>query len=541
MAGLAAAFGSGAATNTISDLENTHVILLTGSNITENHPVIGAALKRAVKSGKTKLMVIDPRSIEISRYAALVLHPAPGTDTAWLNGMAHIILRHKLYDENFIKTRTEAFHELKTAVAEYTPEYVENITGIQAEKIIQAAHLYASGPAALLYCMGITQHTSGTDNVKALANLAMLCGNIGKKGTGLIPLRGQNNVQGSCDMGALPHTLPGYVSIHNENACKNMARAWHVSHLPQRPGLTAAAMFEGAGKRQVAGMYIIGENSLVSHPNLHHAAKCLNALDFLVVQDIFLTETAQKADVVLPAACFAEKDGTFTNTERRIQRVRKAVSPPGAAKADWEIICLVAQAMGHPMHYGQPQEIMADIARDLPAYGGITWHRVESQALHWPCPDKDHPGTPVLHKENFVRGKGKFHVVQFRPPAEMPDEKYPFTLITGRNLYHYHTGTMTRKSKALHEKLPKNYLEMAGEDAKNLGLTTKEQVRVISQRGEITVEVHITSRVKPGTVFLPFHFAEAAANILTNDAKDPACDIAEVKVCAVDISPVNQP
>jgi len=519
-------------TNSIEDLGDSECLLLTGTNTTENHPVISQALKKRIKSG-AKLIVADPRKIEIAEYADVFLQPRPGTDVAWINGMMNVIINEKLHDESYIAERTEGFEELEKTVGKYTPEYVEKITGIPADDLREAARLYAqSRPAAILYAMGITQHITGTDNVKSLANLAMLCGNVGVEGGGVNPLRGQNNVQGACDMGALPNVYPGYQKVDNDEIRARFEQAWNAK-LDDKPGLTIGEMLRAAGDGEIRAMYVFGENPMLSDPDLKHVEKELDALDFLVVQDIFMTETAKKADVVLPAAAFAEKDGTFTNTERRIQRLHKAVDPPGDARQDWEIICDVAARMGYEMKYDGPRQIMEEIASLTPQYGGIDYDRIRENGLQWPCPSKDHPGTKVLHVGKFSRGKGLFHAIDYLPPAELPDKKYPLTLTTGRILYQFHTGTMTRKSRGLETLGGEAFVEIHPDDAKELGIADGEPVKITSRRGHVTVKAMITRRVDKGVVFMPFHFAEAAANRLTNPVVDPTAKIPEYKVCAV--------
>jgi formate dehydrogenase major subunit/formate dehydrogenase alpha subunit len=536
VAGLAASFGSGAMTNTIADIGQADVILITGSNTSENHPVISSVVKRAVRRG-AQLIVIDPRRIAMARHAARWLRPNVGTDVAWINGLMNVIIAEDLHNTAFVEARTTGFEALARTVAPYTPEHVEAITGIPAADLRSAARLYAQAErASILYCMGITQHTTGTDNVKSLANLAMLCGHIGRPGTGVNPLRGQNNVQGACDMGGLPDVFSGYQKVADAQARAKMEQAWGVTGLPAAPGLKVTQMLPAAHAGTIKSLYIVGENPLVSDADLNHAEKSLRALDFLVVQDIFLTETARLAHVVLPSACFAEKEGTFSNTERRVQRVRKAVEPPGEAREDWRIICEIAGRMGTPMTYAGPQEIMDEIRRVTPSYAGIRYDRIEREGLHWPCPNEEHPGTPVLHREQFTSGKGTFHAIEFIPPAEMTDADYPLYLTTGRVLFQYHTGTMTMKTGGLNEIAPECFAEIAAADARALGLQDGSAVQVSSRRGSIRAQVKISPKAVKGTVFLPFHYAAAAANRLTNAVLDPVCGIPEFKVCAVKLA-----
>jgi formate dehydrogenase alpha subunit len=536
VAGLAAAFGSGAMTNTIADIEKAEVIIVTGSNTTENHPVLSTFVKRAVKFNGTKLIVVDPRHIKLVNHAHMWLRPNLGTDVVWLNGLMHVIIKENLHDQAFIENRTTGFDELKAIVEKYTPEYVESITGIPAQQIIEAARTYAGARAgSILYCMGITQHTTGTDNVKSLANLAMLCGNLGIEGGGVNPLRGQNNVQGACDMGGLPNVYTGYQKVIDEAARTKMEEAWGVTGLPDKPGLTVTQMVPKAYDGDFKALYIIGENPLVSDPDLNHTEKSFSRLDFLVVQDIFMTETAQQADVVLPTTCFAEKDGTFVNTERRVQRIRKAVDSPGSTREDWRITAEISRRMGYPMNYPSARDIFEEIARVTPSYAGINYDRIDREGIPWPCPSAEHPGTPILHTQQFTHGKGVFHAIDFIPPAEQVDTEYPLYLTTGRVLYQYHTGTMTRRTEGLNEKAPESFVEISHADAEKNHLEDGAKIRIASRRGEITARLKVSDQAVDGTVFIPFHFAEAAANRLTNAALDPVANIPEYKVCAVKI------
>ena len=537
MAGLAAAFGSGAMTNTIADIEKADVLLITGSNTSENHPVLSAFAKRAVTKKTAKLIVVDPRRIKMATFADMWIRQNLGSDVAWINGMIHVIIKEALYDKAFVENRTVGFDALKQVVEKYTPEFVETISGIPAKNLIDAARLYANAArGSILYCMGITQHITGTDNVKSLANLAMLCGNLGIAGAGVNPLRGQNNVQGACDMGGLPNVYSGYQSAADETVRSRMEKAWGVTGLPAKPGLTVTEMIPKAHSGEIKALYIIGENPLVSDPDLNHAEKSIAHLDFLVVQDIFMTETAMQADVVLPSRCFAEKDGTFSNTERRVQRVRKAVDPPGDARYDWEITCEIARRMGYDMSYENSRAIMEEISTVTPSYGGISYDRLENIGIHWPCPDAAHPGTPILHTEKFPIGKGVFHAIEYIPPAEQISEDYPLYLTTGRVIYHYHTGTMTMKTDGLNDQAPECFVEITSSDAGKLGLSEGNKVDVASRRGKITAVIKVSDKAVDGTVFIPFHFALAAANRLTNAALDPVSKIPELKVCAVRLS-----
>jgi len=524
-------------TNAIDDIEESDVIIITGSNTTENHPVLSSIVKRAVRHKGAKLIVIDPRRIKMTEFASYWLRQNLGTDVAWINGMMHVIIKENLYDEEFVKNRTEGFEEVRKSVEKYTPDYVEAITGIPADDLTASARLYAGAKAgSILYCMGITQHTSGTDNVKCLANLAMLCGHMGKPGGGVNPLRGQNNVQGACDMGGLPNVYPAYQVVTDDAIAKKMEEAWGTMGLSTKIGLKATEMVPKAHDGELKALYIIGENPLVSDADLNHAEKSLANLELLVVQDIFMTETAQMADVVLPSRCFAEKDGTFSNSERRVQRIRKAVEPPGEARYDWEITAGIAAKMGYAMEYDDSEAIFEEIRKVTPSYAGITFGRIEQDGLQWPCPSEEHPGTPILHTQQFTRGKGLFHAIDYTPSAEVADDDYPMYLTTGRLLYQYHTGTMTMKSDGLNERAPESFVEISAEDAEKLGFADGDKVRVASRRGEIETLLQVSEKAVPGTVFIPFHYATGAANKLTNAALDPVSGIPELKVCAVKLS-----
>jgi predicted molibdopterin-dependent oxidoreductase YjgC len=459
----------------------------------------------------------------------------PGTDVALINAMMNVIISEKLLDSDFINDRTEGFSELVNAVKDFTPEMAEEITTVPAEKIRQAARIYAgASSASIIYSMGITQHTTGTDNVLSLANLSMLTGNVGKESTGVNPLRGQNNVQGACDLGALPNVYPGYQSVEDPKIRAKFENAWSKKLSPNK-GLTVVEFFHAVETGDIKAIYIMGENPALSDPNLNRTRKALETVDFLVVQDIFLSETAQYADVVLPSFCFAEKDGTFTNTERRVQRVRAAVPPPGQSRSDWETICDVSTKLGYPMSYDSAGQIMDEIASVTPIYGGISFDRIDSVGLQWPCTDKDHPGTKYLHKGKFTRGRGKFHPVEFKAPAEDPSDEYPFVLSTGRQLYQFHTGTMTRKSAAINQVSPTGYVEIHIEDAGKLGIADGDRVEVVTRRGKVSTLAKVTRNIERGWLFMPFHFCEGPANMLTIDALDPLAKIPEYKVCAATI------
>jgi formate dehydrogenase alpha subunit len=535
VAGLARAFGSGAMTNSISEFRSAPLVFVIGSNTTDCHPVMGIMLRQAVAEGKTTLLVADPRKISLTKIATLHMQQKPGTDVALVNAMMNVILEEGLEDRSFIETRTEGLDELQEVVGRFTPEMAAEITGVPAEDIRRAARLYASAPSSsIVYSMGITQHTTGTDNVLSLANLAMLTGNVGKESAGVNPLRGQNNVQGACDLGALPNVYSGYQAVDDPQVHAKFEAAWKAE-LSEVAGLTVVEIMKAAEEKRVRGLYIMGENPMLSHPDINHVKDALVALDFLVVQDIFLSETAQMAHVVLPACSFAEKDGTFTNTERRVQRVRRAVQPPGEAREDWRIICDLAARLDYDMDYADAAEVQQEIAALTPIYGGITYDRLDGVGLQWPCPDRDHPGTKFLHKGRFTRGKGQFHAASFLPPREPPDEDYPFILTTGRMLEHWHTGTMTRRCDILNDRVAHGTLEVNPQDASALGVENGERVVVSSRRGRIEVAAGVMDRVRSGTVFLAFHFSEHPANALTIAALDPVAKIPEFKACAVNV------
>jgi len=524
-------------TNSIGELEWADCILVTGSNTSETHPVIATFIKRAAYLHGKTLIVIDPRRLYLVRHAHLWLRQRPGSDIAVLNGLMHVIIRDNLQDHDYIARRTENFDALKETVARYTPALVEQVSGVPAADLERAARLYAAAPrAAIVYAMGITQHTTGTNNVISLANLAMLCGNVGLESGGVNPLRGQNNVQGACDMGGLPNVFSGYQAVTDPAKRWKMEAAWNVRNLPDWEGLTLTEMLPGIAEGRIKALYIIGENPVISEADADEIINPLKELDFLVVQDIFLTETGKLADVVLPAASFAEKDGTFTNTERRVALVRRAVPPVGQSRPDWQIICELSRRMGYPMDYAGPEEIFEEIRRVTPSYAGVTYRRLEQEGgLQWPCPHPEHPGTRFLHQDRFTRGLGRFFAIDYQEPTELPDDQYPLILTTGRVLYQYHTGTMSRRAPGLVEKAPECRVEMAAADAEAYGIQDGEMVRVCSRRGEIKVRAQVSFKAIPGTIFIPFHYYEAAVNRLTIAALDPVAKIPEYKVCAVQI------
>jgi len=534
--GLLRSFGSGAMTNSQEDIEQAEIIFVIGSNTTEQHPLLSRRIIKAVKKG-TKLIVADPRNIPLTAFAELHLRHKPGTDIALLNGLMHIIIEENLQYTEFISERTEDYSVLVKNVKKYSPEVVERITGVHADNLMSAARMYASGKASILFSMGITQHITGVNNVISIANLAMLTGNIGKPGTGVNPLRGQNNVQGACDVGALPDFLPGYKKLTDPEALKKLEDVWGVK-LSSEPGLTLMDKIQGAGEK-VKMMFIVGENPVMSDPDSNHVKAQLQRLDFLVVSELFLSETARLADVVLPASSFAEKDGSFTATDRRIQLLKKAIDPVGDSKPDWWIISQLSNRLGYKMEYDSTSEIMDEITKVNPLYTGVTHNRLENTDLRWPVLGLDHPGTPILHETNFNKGKGKFYAVEHRPPSEEPNKEFPLILTTGRVLNHWHTGTMTRRSPTLVKQGNTAFIEINPLDAKERGISEDSLVRVRSKRGSIIVKARITSGILPGVVFLPFHFTEAAANVLTNTAIDPDAKIPEYKACAVDVELIS--
>ncbi len=527
-------------TNSISEIVDTDAMFVIGSNTTENHPIIGAKMKQAIKKNGSKLIVADPREIELSQYADVYLKLKPGTNIALLNGIMHVIIEKGLQDVEYIKERTENYEALVEMVKDYTPERVAEICEVDADDIIKAATIYAeANKAGIYYTMGVTQHTTGTNGVMSVSNLALLCGNVGIESGGVNPLRGQNNVQGACDMGGLPADYPGYQKVFKPEIAEKFEKAWGRD-LSKTVGLTVSEMLDGAYNGDIKLLYIMGENPMVSDPDISHVKKSLGKLDLLVVQDIFLTETAELADVVLPAGAFAEKDGTFTNTERRIQRVRRAINPPGKAKADWEILMDIMNRLGYSKKYMNTSDIMDEIASLTPSYGGVNYKRLEDpMGLQWPCLDEDHPGTVYLHKEAIARGRGMFMPSPHADSAEMPDKEYPFIFTTGRILYHYHTRSMTGRVDGLNEKAPSNYVEINEDTANKMSIKDGEIVRLTSRRGQVEVPARVTNIVGEKVLFMPFHYAKGAANYLTNTALDPVAKIPELKVAAVRLEKIE--
>jgi formate dehydrogenase alpha subunit len=521
-------------TNSIKEIEDVDVIFIIGSNTKETHPVIANRMLKAVRKG-AKIIIADPRKVPLTRFSNIHLDLSPGTDTALLNGIAHVIVKEGLHDKEFIEERSEGFEEWKKSLNKFTPANVQKITGVHKDRIIEAARLYGgSKKASIFYTMGITQHTNGTDNVNAIANLALLTGNIGRKSTGINPLRGQNNVQGACDAGALPNVYPGYQMVDLPMVKRKFEDAWQVP-LSGKSGLKSTEMLPLALDGKVKAIFIMGENPVLTDPHMEHTVKALKSLDFLVVQDIFLTETAELADVVLPATCFAEKDGTFINTERKVQLVRRAVMPPGEAKEDSWIISELSKNMGYTMSNHVASDVFNELGELWPALAGIAYDRLQHDGIHWPCPTKNHPGTKYLYKAGFPRGKVHFTHVPYTPPAEVTDKEYPIVLTTGRNLFQYHTGSMTRRVENIETHAGEPYAEISPMDANKLRIKDGDMISVSSRRGSISIKALVTEKVPKGTVFIPMHYSEAAANVITNDACDPFAKTPEFKVCAVKI------
>lgn len=538
VAGLVRSFGSGAMTNSYDEIPKAKGIFAIGSNAPEAHPIIWWRIRSAKDNG-AKIIVVDPRKTQLAEIADIHLQHYPGTDIPLLNALMNVIIKENLHHTDFIKKCTQGFKELWNVVQKYTPEYVQEITGVNSALIKEAARLYASlKPLSNIYTLGITEHTVGTENVMSIANLAMLTGNIGKESSGVNPLRGQNNVQGACDMGALPDVYPGYQKVDNDKVRKKFENAWRAK-LPSKPGLTMSDMIIQARSGKVKAMYIIGEDPMRSDPNVNQVKAALEKLDFLVVQEIFMNKTAEFADVILPGASFAEKNGTFTNSERRVQRVRKAIEPLGDSRPDWKIICDLSNRMGYPLEYKNAEEVMEEIASLTPSYAGISFKRIDKGGLQWPCLDKKHPGTKYLYDQgNFTCGLGKFYAIEHKPPAEQPDTKYPFIMTTGRMLFHYNVGTMTRKTPALDREYPNNFVEINPKDAKNLGIEKNTNCRVSTRRGQIIVRAEVNEKIKEGVIWLPFHFTESPTNLLTNDAFCPISRIGEYKACAAKVEKV---
>ena len=506
-------------------------IFAIGTIPTSSHPILGQRIRRAARKG-AKLIVANPREIDLCRQATLWLRNRPGSDLALLMGMMRIIVDEGRADQAFIKKRCENFDALKESLSQFDLKLAAELSGVPQPLITEAARTYAQcKPATILYGSGLTQHVQGTKNVLALANLAMLTGNLGQASSGVNPLKGENNAQGACDMGALPNVYPGYQSVADPAVKEKFEKAWGYPLNPS-PGLSLGEMLDAAQQGRIKALYIVGADPAVDMANIQHVRQALKRLEFLVVQDIFLSQTARQADLVLPAASFAEKDGTFTNTERRVQLVRRAIDPIGDSRPDWQIVCQIAQKMGaRGFDFEHPAQIMDEVARLVPIYGGISHERLERESLQLPCPSKDHPGTPRLHTETFIRGKGRFMPLVYQPPPELPDEEYPLILTTERSLYHL--GNMGRKVNGLNLLRPEELVEINPLDAANLGVGDNEWVRVVSRRGEIKVRAKISEASPPGVVCMSSHFAEKPAHLLTNSTLDPSSKIPELKLSAV--------
>ena len=524
-------------TNCVTEIKQADVIFVTGSNTTENHPVMGMYIRQAKRAGK-KLIVADPVRIPLAEIADIFLQINPGTSVALSNGMIHVIFAEGLEDKEYIEKHTEGAEELREFVKEYTPERVAEICGIEVEDLKKAARLYATNRSYIAYAMGITQHTNGTDNVLSCSNLALVTGNLGKPGTGVNPLRGQNNVQGACDMGALPTDYPGYQKVFNPEVQAKFEKAWGVPLSPKK-GLTVTETIPAILRDDVKLLYIMGENPVVSDPDTAHVKKALEKA-FVVVQDIFLTETCDYADVVFPSNAFAEKDGTFSNTERRVQRVRQCVPPKGECRDDWWTIMQIMNRIGYKCYYDTVEEIFEELRTVTPSYAGITYQRIEDKGIQWPCPSEDHPGTPILHAKGPIRngGKGLLKCLSWQPSPDLGDPEYPMALNTGRILYHYHTRTMTDRTRAIHFTAPRKWIEIWHEDAMEMGITEGEWVQVSSKRGSVYAEARIVDTLQPGVAWMPFHYAEGA-NILTDAHHlDPVSKIPGYKQVGIKIEKV---
>ncbi|MGI3072942.1 formate dehydrogenase subunit alpha [Vibrio alginolyticus] len=535
--GLEASLGSGAMTNDIPSIKHSDVIFIIGSDTTSAHPIIASHIKQAIRHHGARLIVADPKRVDMAEHAELYMAHRPGTDVMLLNGVMQQIIKNGWYDQEYIEERVDGFDTLLQEVMSpaYNLDKVELVTGVKAEDIQAMARMIGTADrTAVYYSMGITQHTTGHDNVRSIANLQLLCGNIGIEGGGINPLRGQSNVQGACDMGALPNSFPGYQKVYNPIVRQKFAIEWNAPNLPSEQGLTLTEIIDAACHRDVRGMYIMGENPVLSDPNQAHVIEGLEALDFLVVQDIFLTETAQYADVVLPSCSFAEKAGHFTNTERRVQRVNPVVTAPGEAKEDWWIIQEIANAMGSDWDYHCVSDITNEIARVTPQYAGLRWDAITPNGVQWPSNKNNPAGTRIMHQTQFTRGKGQMVGVPFRYAAELPDEEYPLVLTTGRVLEQFHTGTMTRKTKGL-DNLAGPRAMVSVEDAEALGISNGQRLTVSTRRGSIEIDAFVTKRIQKGVVFIPFHFVESPVNRLTTTATDPHAKIPEFKVAAVKV------
>ena len=534
VAGLAKTLGSGAMTNPIHDItHDVDCILLVGSNPEEAHPVVGMQIRKAVKNG-TRLIVVDPREIGLAKQADIHLKIRPGTNVAFANGMMHVMIKEDLIDHDYIEKKAENFDELKAIVEKYTPEKVGEICHIDPDRLVEAARMYATAKKApIIYCLGVTEHSTGTEGVMCMSDMAVLCGKIGKSGCGVNPLRGQNNVQGACDMGAMPTDYPGYQKVDNEEVREKFEKVWRVNLNP-KPGLKATDVFPAAIEGKIKGLFIQGEDPIVSDPDTHHIIKALESLEFFVIQELFMTKTAEYADVILPGVSFAEKEGTFTNTERRVQRIRKAVEPKGEARLDTDILTDLMNAMGYPQKRLTSAQIMDEIALLTPSFHGISHERLDAgETLQWPCREKDQPGTPIMHVGNPARGKALLYAVDYKESQELPDDDYPYILMTGRILYQYNAAAMTSRAPGLMDIAGEGFIEVNYKDAERMGIANGEEIKFISRRGEITAKARVGRKVSEGETWMPFHFPDSPVNVITNAALDEFARIPEYKVCAV--------
>ncbi len=524
-------------TNSFADYAKAKMIILIGTNITEAHPVAGTFVKDAVLNG-AKLIVIDPRRTDMVDFADMFIQLKVGSDVALINALMNVLITENLYDKKYVESCTEGFEELKKKAMEYPPERAADISGISADTIRELARKMASvKPAMLMYTLGITEHICGVNNVMSCANLQMLLGNVGVECGGVNPQRGQNNVQGACDMGALPNVFPGYQQVANADARAKFEKAWNVKSLPDKPGMMMPTMMKNLTTGKVKAFYVFGENLANTEPDIHHVEKELQSAEFLVCQDIFPTETTRFAHVILPAAAWSENDGTFASSERRVNRVRTASVPPGDAKPNWWIFKEIAKRMGHEWQSNSAQEIWDNEVSVLaPSMAGIKYARLEKDGLQWPCPSQEHPGTPTLHRDGkFTRGLGMLKAIDYIPPAEVPDKEYPFVLSTGRRLYHYHTRTQTGRCEGINDLLGEETADISAADAEAKGIADGEKISVKSRRGKVVVKARVTKEVPPGLVWMAFHFRENCANWLTNPVYDPVTQTAEYKACAVQI------
>ncbi|MDG2335987.1 MAG: formate dehydrogenase subunit alpha [Myxococcota bacterium] len=535
VAALLEGIGSGAVTTTYGDAVNAGAILVTGSNATANHPVAATFFKQAQRAG-TKMIVVDPRRSQIADLADHFCRVKPGTDVAFYNAMMHVIIAEELVDQAYIDEHTENFADLVEMVAPYSPEQAAKICGIEPDALREVARVFAQADGAIIYWgMGISQHVYGTNNARCLIALALMTGNIGKEGAGLHPLRGQNNVQGASDSGLVPMVYPDYQPVHSEKVRKKFEQAWGTELSPE-PGLTVVEIMHAALSRDVRGMFILGENPFLSDPNVNKVRKALSALDFLAVQDIFLTETAEFADVILPASSYMEKLGTYTNTDRRVQVGRPVLDLPGDARPDWEIICDLSNRMGYPMNYESPEAVFAEFAGLTHSYSTLNYENLGPTGKLWPNPDPaESDGPKVLFGEGFptANGRAKFVPTEWTASSELPDDDYPMVLNTGRLLEHWHTGSMTRRTRVLDQIEPEAFMSIHPDDARSLGISEGSRVIVSSRRGNIELAARLSTRDNPGAIFIPFHFREASANLLTLDEVDPHGKIPGFKFCAV--------